>query len=62
MGKDKGEDNKAEILLGSVIDHPTRMKRQMNFSKRGWQKSRNCYSFFSWRTLTYQTSPGNTTQ
>jgi len=39
--KRRGKANKADILLGSVIDHPTRMKRQMKFSTSGWQKAHN---------------------
>ena len=39
--KGRGKANKADILLGSVIDHPTRMKRQMKFSTSGWQKAHN---------------------
>ena len=40
--KMRGKASKADILLwGSVIDHPTGMKRQMKFSARGWQKSHN---------------------
>jgi len=43
MGKDEGESQQRQTSCwGSVIDLPTRMKRQMKFSTRGWQKSHNC--------------------
>jgi len=39
MGKHKGEIQQGKNPAGSLVHYPTRTKRRMKFSTRGWQKS-----------------------
>ena len=38
----RGKANKADIMAESVMDHQTRMKRQMNYAISRWEKSHSC--------------------
>lgn len=55
----KGKASKEISLWESVLDHPTRMKRRMNYFLKCWLLFHGCQPLFLWESLTCWMSAGN---